>query len=239
MLVAKPILFNVFMTAPIVTLTFIASFFSGCTKCSTSTQNVTPTQAPSATPVVTQPADSGGGTSSAAPAGAVPASNEDLSIDASGLSKAVVVMKTSKGTIKFKLYPKDAPMTARRFVELVKSKFFNGLAFHRVVPSFVIQTGDPKSKNKSDPLVGTGGSGQKLKAEFNSRKHVRGAVAMARSADPDSADSQFYICLGSFPHLDNQYTVIGQVIDYGEKVGGKDVLDRTAPWDEVVEMSVE
>ncbi|MBI2607089.1 MAG: peptidylprolyl isomerase [Deltaproteobacteria bacterium] len=159
--------------------------------------------------------------------------------DSNGLSKSTVVMKTSKGTIKFKFYSKDAPNTVARFVELVQSKFYNGLAFHRVVPGFVVQTGDPKSRNKSDPTIGTGGSGTKLKAEFSSRKHVRGSVAMARATDPDSADSQFYVCYGSFPHLDGKYTVIGQVVDFGEKIGEKDVLDRIMQWDEVTGMTIE
>lgn len=163
----------------------------------------------------------------------------DLTPDANGLSKSTVVMKTSKGVLKFKLYSKDAPNTVKRFAELIQSKFYNGLSFHRVVPGFVVQTGDPKSKNKNDPTVGTGGSGEKLKAEINGRKHVRGTVAMARAQDLDSADSQFYISLGTWPHLDNAYTVIGQVVDYGEKVNGKDVLDRIVQWDDVVEMHFE
>ncbi len=163
----------------------------------------------------------------------------DLTVDSNGLSKATVAIKVNKGTMKFKFYSKDAPQTIKRFIELIQSNFYNSLSFHRVVPGFVVQTGDPKSKNKNDPTVGTGGSGLKLKAEFNSRKHIRGAVAMARAVDPDSADSQFYICLGTFPHLDNNYTIIGQVIDYGEKVGDKDVLDRITLWDELMEIRVE
>jgi cyclophilin family peptidyl-prolyl cis-trans isomerase len=91
-------------------------------------------------------------------------------------------------------------------VELINQGFYNGLAFHRVEPDFVIQGGDPLGS-------GMGGSGTKLKAEFNTRKHVEGTVAMARARDPDSADSQFYISLGTHPHLDRNYTVFGQVIE--------------------------
>lgn len=167
------------------------------------------------------------------------AGNLDLSIDNLGLSKAVFVMKTSKGVIKFRLYAKDAPNSVKRFSDLVQQKFYNGLTFHRVVPGFVVQTGDPKSKNKNDPTIGTGGSGQKLRAEFNARKHIRGTVALARASDPDSADSQFYITLAPFPHLDNNYTVIGQVVDYGEKVGDKDVLDRLTQGDDLSELRAE
>jgi cyclophilin family peptidyl-prolyl cis-trans isomerase len=135
-----------------------------------------------------------------------PVSKADLTTDANGLSKATVILNTSQGIIKFKFYPEDAPKTVHRLVELIDSGFYNGLSFHRVVPGFVIQGGDPLGN-------GTGGSGQKLEAEFNKRKHIEGAVAMARAADPNSADSQFYISLGTHPHLDNNYTVFGQVIE--------------------------
>ncbi len=172
--------------------------------------------------------------SEATAAGAV-----DLTVDAGGLSKTTVSLRTERGTLKFKFYSGDAPVTVNRLVELIQSKFYNGVRFHRVVPGFVVQTGDPKSRNPNDPSVGTGGSGTKLKAEFNSRKHVRGTVAMARAQDPNSADSQFYICYGPASHLDGSYTVVGQVIDYGETVGGKDVLDRINAGDEVIEVKLE
>lgn len=132
--------------------------------------------------------------------------NPDLSIDQSGLSKAVVVISTDRGLIKFRLYPKHAPNTVARVIELVSQGFYNGLTFHRVEPGFVIQGGDPKG-------TGTGGSGKKLKAEFNNRKHVAGTLSMARTADPDSSDSQFFICLAPFPHLDGQYTTFGMVVE--------------------------
>lgn len=164
----------------------------------------------------------------------------DLSIDSNGLSKALVVMKTNKGTIKFRLYAKDAPNTVARFIELAQSKFYNGQTFHRVVQGFTIQTGDPKCKGKTDGSPCVGGSGQRLKPEFNGRKHVRGAVGMARiTSDIDSADSQFYIMLGTFPHLDEKYTVFGQVVDFGEKIADKDVLSRIQLGDEVIDLHVE
>jgi len=115
-----------------------------------------------------------------------------------------MLIETEYGNIEVEFFPKDAPETVARIKELVNSGFYNGLAFHRVVPGFVVQGGDPRGD-------GTGGSGKKLKAEFNSRKHVLGTVAMARAQAKDSADSQFYISLGTHPHLDNQYTVFGQV----------------------------
>lgn len=145
----------------------------------------------------------------------MPTSNPqpDLTVDANGLSKTTVTIKTEVGTIKYKFYPKDAPETVNRMVELIQQGFYNGLVFHRVEPGFVIQGGDPLGN-------GSGGSGKKLKAEFNSRKHVEGTVAMARAQDPNSADSQFYISMGTHPHLDNSYTVFGQVVE------GMDVVKK-------------
>jgi cyclophilin family peptidyl-prolyl cis-trans isomerase len=116
-----------------------------------------------------------------------------------------------------------------RITELVKQGFYNGLTFHRVEPGFVIQGGDPKG---NDPkLAGTGGSGVNLKAEFNKKPHLLGTVAMARAQDPDSADSQFYICLGPQSFLDGKYTVFGQVTDPSsleviQKVGRGDVMKK-------------
>lgn len=115
-----------------------------------------------------------------------------------------MVIETAHGTIEVDFYPEDAPKTVKRIQELVKQGFYNGLTFHRVVPNFVVQGGDPEGR-------GTGGSGTKMKAEFNSRQHVEGTVAMARANDPDSADSQFYIALGRLADLDRKYTVFGQV----------------------------
>jgi cyclophilin family peptidyl-prolyl cis-trans isomerase len=108
-------------------------------------------------------------------------------------------------------YPEDAPKTVENFVTLAKKGFYNGLNFHRVVPDFVVQGGCPKGD-------GTGGPGYTIKAEFNSKKHLRGTVAMARSQSPDSAGCQFYICYGPTPHLDRNYTVFGQVTSGMEHV---------------------
>ncbi|HUK57038.1 MAG TPA: peptidylprolyl isomerase [Nitrospiria bacterium] len=120
--------------------------------------------------------------------------------------KPVVTIETDKGNIIFEMLPDAAPKTVARITELIKQGFYNGLTFHRVEPGFVIQGGDPNGN-------GTGGSGVKLKAEFNKTPHLLGTVAMARSSDPDSADSQFYICLAPQPFLDGKYTVFGQVTD--------------------------
>ena len=121
-----------------------------------------------------------------------------------GGGEGMLIIETAYGTIEAELFPKDAPKTVARIRELAQKGFYNGLSFHRVVPGFVVQGGDPSGN-------GTGGSGQNLQAEFNSREHVEGTLAMARAADPNSADSQFYISLGRHPHLDHNYTVFGQV----------------------------
>jgi peptidylprolyl isomerase/peptidyl-prolyl cis-trans isomerase B (cyclophilin B) len=162
----------------------------------------------------------------AAPATAASSGPVDLTVDpASGLSKATVTMATTEGVIKFKFYTKDAPVTTNRLVELISKGFYNGLSFHRVVPGFVVQGGDPSGN-------GTGGSGVHLKAEFNDRHHLEGTVAMARAQDPDSADSQFYICLGTLPSLDHQYTVVGQVVD------GMDVVRKIHVGDKMTSVVV-
>lgn len=137
----------------------------------------------------------------------------DLEVDDKGLSKSTVVIKTTKGVIKYKFYTKDAPNHVNRMVELIQKSFYNGLTFHRVEPGFVIQGGDPNGN-------GTGGSGKNINAEFNKRPHLEGTVAMARANDPNSADSQFYICLGAASFLDGKYTVFGQVTE------GLDVVQK-------------
>ncbi len=150
----------------------------------------------------------------------------DLTVDPNGLSKATATLKTPYGPIRFKFYPNDAPQTVRRIIELIQKGFYNGLTFHRVVPGFVIQGGDPTG-------TGMSGSGQKLKAEFNNRHHSEGAVAMARAQDPDSADSQFYITLGPQPQLDHSYTVFGQVIE------GMDAARKIQVGDKMTTVGVE
>jgi peptidyl-prolyl cis-trans isomerase B (cyclophilin B) len=144
----------------------------------------------------------------------------------------IAVVTTSKGVIKFKFFAKDAPNTVASFIELANAKFFDGTKWHRVVPGFVIQGGDPLSKT-DDPNVGSGGPGWKLKAEFNSQKHLTGTVAMARAQDVDSAGSQFYICLAPQPTLDGQYTVFGQV------TSGMDVVQKIEQGDAITSIRVE
>lgn len=131
-----------------------------------------------------------------------------------------VTIKTNFGSIKFSLLPELAPETVRNFSKLAKSGFYNETLFHRVIPGFMIQGGDPNTKSPDKSVWGQGGPGYNLKAEFNSRSHLRGIVSMARAADPDSAGSQFFIVTSDSTFLDKQYTVFGEVTE------GMDVVDK-------------
>jgi peptidyl-prolyl cis-trans isomerase B (cyclophilin B) len=125
------------------------------------------------------------------------------------------------GKIELELFPDVAPKHCHNFDSLVAVKFFDGTAFHRVIPGFMIQGGDPNSKDKPKNTWGMGAPGQTtVPAEFNSTKHVRGILSAARTNDPNSATSQFFICVADAPHLDGQYTV------YGKVVTGMDVVDK-------------
>lgn len=124
-----------------------------------------------------------------------------------------VIIKTKLGEIEIKLLPDKAPKHVENFLKLAKSGFYNGTIFHRVIPGFMIQGGDPNTKdlNKKE-LYGMGGPGHSVKAEFNDMPHKRGIVSMARSNDPDSAGSQFFIVVEDSPFLDGKYTAFGQVV---------------------------
>ncbi len=127
------------------------------------------------------------------------------------MTKAII--ETNHGKIVLNLLPDNAPETVRSFIKLAESKFYDGTLFHRVIPGFMIQGGDPNSKLPDKSKWGIGGPGFNLKAEFNSRSHLRGIVSMARSTDPDSAGSQFFIVTTDSTFLDNQYTVFAEVIE--------------------------
>jgi peptidyl-prolyl cis-trans isomerase B (cyclophilin B) len=138
----------------------------------------------------------------------------------------IAVIETEKGTIKFKFFEEDAPNTVANFIALTEKNFYDGLTFHRYEPGFVIQGGCPKGD-------GTGGPGYNIKAEFNEKPHLEGTVAMARAQDPDSAGSQFYICLAPAPFLNGQYTVFGQVIE------GMDVVHKIRAGDKMKKVFIE
>ena len=125
----------------------------------------------------------------------------------------MLLMELKDGVVTIEMRPDLAPVHVARIRELARSGFYDGVVFHRVIEGFMAQTGDPTG-------TGRGGSGRKLEAEFSAEPHVRGTVSMARSADPDSGDSQFFIVLDAASHLDHKYTVWGRVIE------GMDVVDR-------------
>lgn len=133
---------------------------------------------------------------------------------------ARATIETNFGNIEFELSPDIAPETVRNFTKLAKSNFYDGTLFHRVIPGFMIQGGDPNTKRPDKSKWGMGGPGYTIKAEFNSRSHRRGIVSMARANDPDSAGSQFFIVTKDSTFLDKQYTVFGEV---GK---GMDVADK-------------
>ena len=131
-----------------------------------------------------------------------------------------VVIETKFGNIELKLFPDIAPGHVENFLKLTKSGFYDGTIFHRVIPGFMIQGGDPNSKGEDKSTHGTGGPGYAIDAEFNDKPHVRGTLSMARSRDPDSAGSQFFIVVKKSSFLDHQYTVFGEV------VSGLEVVDE-------------
>jgi peptidylprolyl isomerase len=131
----------------------------------------------------------------------------------------IMVLETTQGPVRIKMRPDLAPQHVARITELVQSGFYDGIVFHRVIEGFMAQTGCPHG-------TGTGGSGVKLKAEFNTAPHVRGTASMARAQNPDSGDSQFFICFDDARFLDRQYTVWGQVVSGMENV---DKIKRGEP----------
>jgi peptidyl-prolyl cis-trans isomerase B (cyclophilin B) len=136
------------------------------------------------------------------------------------MKQTKAVLETKFGEITLKFFPEVAPKHVNSFIELASSGFFDGTTFHRVVPGFVIQGGDPNSKSEDRSQHGTGGPGYTLEAEFSNIPHKRGTLSMARAADPNSAGSQFFICVADAAFLDGQYTVFGEVSE------GMDVVDQ-------------
>lgn len=135
------------------------------------------------------------------------------------LANEIAVIDTNYGRITVRFFPEKAPKHVEAFKKLSREGFYNGTEFHRVIPGFMIQGGDPNSKT-GNGQVGTGGPGYQLKAEFNDIKHTRGILSAARSSNPDSAGSQFFLMVAAAPHLDRQYTV------YGEVTSGMEVVDK-------------
>jgi cyclophilin family peptidyl-prolyl cis-trans isomerase len=132
------------------------------------------------------------------------------------VAQSTATLQTNFGDIVLRFHPEDAPKTVENFIKLAKSGYYDGLPFHRIIPGFMMQGGCPKGD-------GTGGPGYTIKAEFNKRKHVAGTVSMARTSDPDSAGSQFFICFATAAHLDGQYTAFAEVTQ------GLDVVKKIEP----------
>src|SRR4030065_2617748 len=136
------------------------------------------------------------------------------------MAETRAVIETKFGNIELKFFPDVAPNHVNNFIELAKKEFYNGTTFHRVIPGFMIQGGDPNSKNPDKSKHGMGGPGYTIKAEFNNKPHKRGTLSMARAQQPDSAGSQFFICVADSAFLDKKYSVFGKV------VSGMDVADK-------------
>jgi len=132
------------------------------------------------------------------------------------------IIHTNYGDMTVEFWPDVAPRTVDNFLKLSREKFYDGTAFHRIIKGFMIQGGCPNSKVGARGVPGTGGPGYQIKAEFNNRAHVKGVLSMARSSDPDSAGSQFFICHGDASFLNNQYTAFGKL------VAGEEVLNKIA-----------
>jgi peptidyl-prolyl cis-trans isomerase B (cyclophilin B) len=162
---------------------------------------------------------------------------QETVIDTKG---AAALIETKYGEIKIKFFPDVAPKHVENFITLAKDGIYDGTIFHRVIPGFMIQGGDPNTKGPNKATYGSGGPGHNVKAEFNDKSHKRGIVSMARSQDPDSAGSQFFIVVKDSVFLDRQYTVFAEVVE------GMDVVDtivnltrnRTDLPDERVEMTI-
>jgi peptidyl-prolyl cis-trans isomerase B (cyclophilin B) len=143
------------------------------------------------------------------------------------MAETTAVIETKLGNIEIKFFPDVAPNHVKNFIDLAKKGFYDGTIFHRVIPGFMIQGGDPNTKNPDRSQHGMGGPGYAVKAEFNDKPHKRGTLSMARAADPNSAGSQFFICVAAASFLDKQYTAFGEV------VSGMEVADKivSAPRD--------
>lgn len=150
------------------------------------------------------------------------AAKKKAAVRSAGNPDEVAVMETTKGRMVVEFWPADAPKTVANFKKLARSGFYNGTGFHRIIAGFMVQGGDPKSKNPKAPDLGTGGPGYTIPDEFNNHKHEKGVLSMAHTAEPNSGGSQFFLMHGSAPFLDHKYTAFGHVIE------GMDVVDAIA-----------
>jgi len=157
-----------------------------------------------------------------------------MNAPAADLAKYHAVLETNEGTMVAEMWPDVAPNTVKSFLDLCETGFYDGILFHRVIPGFMIQGGDPLTKDPSAPPSrwGTGGGPRKLQAEFSDKKHVRGVLSMARlSGDQDSATSQFFICHAAAPNLDHQYSAFGKLLSGYDALDAIATTPRTQPGD--------
>jgi peptidyl-prolyl cis-trans isomerase B (cyclophilin B) len=202
----------------------------GCSSADSTSNSADASPAPPVNPSLPSPTTST--QTSAAPVSSL--INQDGSIDA-GLPKTagwgaklpkdgdpIVILTTNEGRIVLKFFPQKAPRHVKNFLDLAKKNFYDGTKFHRVIPGFMIQGGDPNTKLSDTSTWGQGGPGYTVKAEFNDIPHTPGILSMARTSDPDGAGSQFFIMHARTPSLDGQYSVFGQVIE------GMDVVNKIA-----------
>jgi len=150
------------------------------------------------------------------------------------MSEMRATIETKFGNMELKFFPDIAPNHVKNFIELAQKGFYDGTTFHRVIPGFMIQGGDPNSKQPDKSKHGQGGPGYTIKAEFNNKPHKRGTLSMARAAHPDSAGSQFFICVADSSFLNKQYTVFGEVIS-GMEVADKIVSQPRDKMDNPIE----
>ena len=150
------------------------------------------------------------------------------------MSETRATIETKFGNMELKFFPDIAPNHVKNFIELAQKGFYDGTTFHRVIPGFMIQGGDPNSKQPDKSKHGQGGPGYTVKAEFNNKPHKRGTLSMARAAHPDSAGSQFFICVAESSFLNKQYTVFGEVIS-GMEVADKIVSQPRDKMDNPIE----
>ena len=199
-------------------LIIFAFAITGCAQTSDSSTTAEATTTANETAAAPAATDT---TPTAAPASAA----QETSMSA--YENKVAEIQTTAGDIHIRFFPEVAPNHVKNFIDLAQSGFYEGIKFHRVIPGFMIQVGDPNTISGNPATWGSGGSPNKLKAEFNNISHKRGIISAARTQDPNSASSQFFIVVADSPFLDRQYTV------YGEVIKGMDVADKivSAPRD--------
>jgi len=204
------------MFSAVLALALTACSPSGASQPATSGSTTTTSTTATTASETTGTTSSAATTSSSAPATTAAEENRPMSY----YQDKVAELHTSSGEIDIRFFPDAAPNHVKNFIDLAEKGFYNGTKFHRVIPGFMIQGGDPNTVSGSPSTWGTGGSGKMLPAEFNSIHHARGIVSMARAQDPNSASSQFFICVADSGFLDRQYTVFGEVTK------GMDVADK-------------